>query len=104
MRMIFDLDKLDNPIPLLFSFVTPNYLRRTLKLKKPANIPEDEPLDIIDEPSDEPSDEPTDELVKGLNFDDLVKQDDNDVIESMEVSMMEESIEERKNYKKKRIA
>jgi len=92
-----DLDKLDNPIPLLFSFVTPDYLRRTLKIKRTANIHVDEPLDSVDEPLVSGDDEPD----KGLNFDDLVQQDDNDVIKSIEITMMEESIEERKNYKKK---
>jgi len=96
-----DLDKLDNPIPLLFSFVTPDYLRRTLKLKKQANIP-DKPLDSVGEPLDsELGDGSSDGPGKGLNIDDLVQQDDNDVIESMEITMMGESIEERKNYKKK---
>lgn len=103
-----DLDKLDSPIPLLFSFVTPDYLRRTLKLKKPANIPDDESFiggpddeSFIDGLSDGLSDGPNDGPGKGLNFDDLVQQDNNDVIGSIEITMMEESIEERKNYKKK---
>jgi len=107
-----DLDKLDNPIPLLFSFVTPDYLRRTLKLKKTANVTVDEPLYSVDEPLysvDDPLSsvgEPLSSVDEpfsgdGLNFDDLVQQDNNDVIESIEIKMMEESIEERKNYKKK---
>ena len=98
-----DLDKLDNPVPLLFSFVTPDYLRRTLKLKKPAKLPEDEPLASVGDDDDDDDEEegeskpPSDKL----NLDDLVQHDDSDIIKSIEVKMMEESIEERKKYKRK---
>ena len=97
-----DLDKLDNPVPLLFSFVTPDYLRRTLKLKKPAKLPEDEPLASVGDDDDDDEEEgeskpPSDKL----NLDDLVQHDDSDIIKSIEVKMMEESIEERKKYKRK---
>ena len=97
-----DLYKIDDPVPLLFSFVTPDYLRRTLKLKRPAKLPEDEPLASVDDEEDEDDEEeeskqPSDKL----NLDDLVQHDDADIIKNIEAKMMEESIEERKNYKRK---
>ena len=93
-----DLDKLDNPVPLLFSFVTPDYLRRTLKLKRPAKLPEEEPLPSVDDDEEDDDEEeegenkaPSDKL----NLDELVQHDDTDIIKNIEVKMMEESIEER---------
>ena len=101
-----DVDKLDDPIPLLFSFVTPDYLRRTLKIKKQASLPDEEPLPSVDDDDDDDDDE--EQSNKGneskgdkLNLDNLVAQDDSDIIESIEIKMMEESIEERKKYKQK---
>jgi|UniRef100_A0A6C0BY75 predicted NAD-dependent protein-ADP-ribosyltransferase YbiA (DUF1768 family) len=98
-----DIDKLDDPIPLLFSFVTPDYLRRTLKLKKPVSPVDDDPLPSVDdENKEEDKGEESDEYVGDrLNLKDIVQEDDSDIIKSIEVKMMEESIEERKNYKKK---
>ena len=49
----FDLDKLDDPVPLLFFFVSPAYLRRVLKLKRPMELVDEDAVSSDDEEEDE---------------------------------------------------
>tara|TARA_B100001063_G_C16778248_1_gene567850 strand:+ start:6580 stop:8607 length:2028 start_codon:yes stop_codon:yes gene_type:complete len=98
----FDLDKLDDPVPLLFSFVSPAYLRRVLKLKRPMELFDEDAVSDEDEDEDE-DEEVSDPEMKSsrLDLDDLVQIDTMDVVEGIEKKMMEESMEERRNYKQK---
>ena len=98
----FDLDKLDDPVPLLFSFVSPAYLRRVLKLKRPMELVDEDAVSSEDDDEEE-GEEVSDPEMKTsrLDLDDLVQMDTMDVVEGIEKKMMEESIEERKNYKQK---
>ena len=68
----FDLDKLDDPVPLLFSFVSPAYLRRVLKLKRPMELVDEDTVSSDDEEEEE--EEVSDPEMKSsrLNLDDLV--------------------------------